>query len=480
MATINNVSVGSSTDMILFDRVPSILKIDDSGASTSRATLTITVSSLSSYVSNTTYSITVNGHTITSVNDYSKAVGAHFFITGEDTSAQRTRVAQSIARAFSQLGGISANYTSSISSSMNACVLTARNTGGAYNTVQSTDFTGIGFTATSGGGNSTLFNSDITVEVLDSGNIVSRMEKRIYGNDVRFNLSDVFRSLSSYGSSRNLSLRIYGFSESGSQTLSSQTVGGLHVLRGYEFGNGEDHIVPTSSPVILQNVSNGHSSSYYNSTVLYVGMTQIPLSLYSSSSQNVTLYITYANADGSTIASATQSASLSSGVNNLGITLNATNFSKASLILIRIGNGQTMCYRVTKPINAHREVHRIKFYNSYGGTSFFDFTGELTDRRKTDVKTYVRSPLYRYTDSMVQDTVPYAKTVEKSATLDTGLIEEDAIYTLYDMQASDCAWITENGRDIRIDVTGVDVTKVDAKTFTAQVEYTYSLSDNNQ
>ena len=169
---------------------------------------------------------------------------------------------------------------------------------------------------------------------------------------------------------------------------------------------------------------------------------------------------------------------LSVNLNTFTFPLNPSLLQQSSYIDLTIPNVGKLRYTVIKPIHATDEAQRIYWTNSYGGTSFFDFTGTRTEERKTDIETY-ESSLYDYYNSNRQElTNIYSKEVKVIVTLTTHNMVKDGTWQLFDLQNSYNAWTTVNEKDYAIHITDIQVDETDvAGIYTAQIKYEYSMGD---
>ena len=160
------------------------------------------------------------------------------------------------------------------------------------------------------------------------------------------------------------------------------------------------------------------------------------------------------------------------------IPLDQSLLNESFYIDVVIPNVGTLRYNVIKPLKATNEIQRVYWTNSYGGISFFDFTGIRTETRKTKVDYYQTNLFNYYDDSSAQLNKVYNKNVDITVSLSTHSIEKDGTWIFFDLQNSTNAWTFVNGKKYFITITDLKITESNVNDiYTATVEYTYSLGD---
>lgn len=131
------------------------------------------------------------------------------------------------------------------------------------------------------------------------------------------------------------------------------------------------------------------------------------------------------------------------------------------------------------PIKATDENQRVFWRNSYGGLSFFDFTGNRTEKRKITTTTYTDSILNYYNHKINEKNLIFDKQNEITVDLTTHNILKDTQWLLFDLQQSRDTWIYLNGEKYRILVSDLTITETNVTDiYTATIEYTYSMGVN--
>ena len=156
------------------------------------------------------------------------------------------------------------------------------------------------------------------------------------------------------------------------------------------------------------------------------------------------------------------------------IKLDAEYFNQAFYIDVFYNEDNSFRYTVIKPIKAAEDVQRVYWRNSYGGVSFFDFTGQRSETRDVEIETYEKSIFdYYETTENVQKKV-YSNEVEYEVTLKSHLMEESAKYLFNDILQSTKVWTVVNGETYDIILNSVSVDEVQNGVWEATLKYNYS------
>ena len=139
----------------------------------------------------------------------------------------------------------------------------------------------------------------------------------------------------------------------------------------------------------------------------------------------------------------------------------------------------TLRFNVIKPVRTTDECQRVYWYNSWGGVSFFDFTGNRTEERKVKTTTYQDSVLDYYDNDTNERDYIYDKQNEITVKLTTHNIHKDGQWHLFDLQQSRTAWTYVNGEKYRIIVSDLTINTTSVTDiYTATIDYTYSMGVN--
>lgn len=497
--TLNGLE--SPSNIITFTNCPTILTVSDTWTGT-RARSTIEVDDLSIVKTPDEYTISIGDYMIRGTGDLSKSVGNRFYLTSSKTLANRILVAKKIVDAISSLGGITMNYRVWQDSDSNGqllpkVIVEAINIGIGNLGIHINDPMPSGIVTINGtaGSITSTFNGNITnkihVELYKNnspvnringntwtrGSFITQLVKTVWGGTVSFDLSEIFNTESEIGTLSEYEIIIYSEIDSNITTLGD--LKRIYATPGYFVNQGGSFIPKFTGCYLAQNVSRGNSVGGVNKSILYVYYNSIVFSLYADNSMgSMSCTIDYLNNAQASLGTENQNIFCGNNLNTFTLPLNQLLLQQSSYIDLTIPNIGKLRYNVIKPIHATDETQRIYWTNSYGGTSFFDFTGTRTEERKTDIETYERS-LYDYYNSNRQELKKiYSKEVKITVTLTTHNIVRDGTWQLFDLQNSYNAWTTVNGKEYAIHITDIQVDETDvAGIYTAQIEYEYSMGD---
>lgn len=497
--TLNGLE--NPNNIITFTNCPTILTVSDSWTGT-RARSVIEVASLSSVKTPEEYTISVGDYIIRGTGDLTKSVGNRFYITSSNTLANRVLVARKIVDAINSLGGITMSYrvwqdSNSIGQLIPRVIVEAIGVGIDNVGIHINDPmpSGIVTIDSTMGSISSIFNGSITnkihVDIYKNnipenringttwtrGSFIAQLEKTVWGGSVSFDLSSIFNTESEIGTLSEYEIIVY--SEVDGSITALGDLKNIYATPGYFVNQGGAFIPNFTGCYLAQNVSRGNSVGGVNQSILYVYYNSIVFSLYADISMGtVECTINYLNNSQASLGTETQNIFCGNNLNTFTLTLNQFFFQQSSYVDLTIPNVGTLRYTVVKPIHATDETQRIYWTNSYGGTSFFDFTGTRTEERKTDIETYERSLYDYYTSDRQELKKIYSKEVKITVTLTTHNIVKDGTWQLFDLQNSYNAWTTVNGKEYAIHITDIQVDETDvAGIYTAQIEYEYSMGD---
>lgn len=473
MATItyNNRSTASASNLITFTDVPNILKVSDTYSGNKQVISLIFNGNLSSVTPPDGYwTITIQGESITSVGSFSNAVNKNFFVSPSNNST-----AASVARALRNCSSIIANYT--VEHSGNEVELVAREIGNFPTTVGS-DIDTIYLTRTiaQGSSSSSLYGCKVDVDVMHGNQYLTTLEKNYYKGECAFDMSPVLTTFAERGKTEPYSFVISTINQSGEYSELGRTSTN-YITQGYMVNQGRKYIPLGSSAVVAQNYSRGTEKEQSNNTLLYVYGNSIPFSYYSTNN-SLAIDIHYLNSAFEEVGSADYNYTKTSSdlLANTDIPLSNTLLRDSFYVDIEIEQtGETIRYNVIKPIKATEYYQRILWRNSYGGVSFFDFTGQKTETRDLDVETYQKSIFDYYTDPRNELEKVYDNKVKYTVTLKSHLFENDGKYVFNDLLQSPEVWTERNGEEYAIIIDSVSVDETDRNNiFEATVKFHYS------
>ena len=421
----------------------------------------------------------IMGETVTNVITPSNAINKNFYISDSVLST-----IASLTKAIRNCPTVAANFSiENTTRNGTPCVkLKARNIGSFWTSFNDFFKTNIGSTYYStyviaGSANSSLVGAKIDVDVYSDGDYVTTLEKNFYGTETSFNLSPVLTTFAEYGKLKPYTLNVSSIMSNGEYSA----VGSIdtnYISVGYMVNQGLKFIPNGLS--YAQNFSRGKEREFANNTLLYLYENKVDLSLFTGNSGGYTLKIDYLDSAFKKI-TPTRERSLRcypNSIDDLSIVLNDSGnayFPLAFYIDITIGGLPPVRYNVIKPIKATEYYQRILWRNSYGGISFFDFTGQKTETRDVEISTYEKNIFGYYTDDMNELEKVYNNEVKYTVTLKSHLFENDGKYIFNDLLQSANVWTEINGEKYAIIIDSVSVDETDQNNiYEATVKYHYS------
>ena len=119
---------------------------------------------------------------------------------------------------------------------------------------------------------------------------------------------------------------------------------------------------------------------------------------------------------------------------------------------------------------------RVVWRNSYGGLSFFDFTGQRNESRSLDTKTYQKNIYDYYTSEVTEMDKIYDNDVEYTVTLKSHVIDSDGRYLFNDLMQSPYVWTVINAVKYAIIIDSVSIDETDRNDiYEVTVKYKYSM-----
>lgn len=455
----------SPQGMITLTNVPNILTIQSSSVTGNNSVLKITINDLTKIDPNNTYYITINGLTITSGN-----IGNNFYISNSNTGANQIAVAHSIAKSLRSVGLTNYEIYQEISQGIltNVVIVEAREVGELYEiTFDSNLGAAILYDNYVGTTSDEFAGGRINIDVYSGSDYITTLEKSYYKEKIDFNVSDVLKSISRYDFLVPYTLFIY--SQIGNQVTNLGRVSATSAI-GYMVNQGEKFL--NTYPMFAQNVSRGTSSP--SKMVLYTYLSTIPVTIYSDDVVE-TVNITYYDSSLQQIGTGFSNVNIYNGIGQSDIALNSNLFNSAYYVDLSLENGQIIRYNVIKPVDANSRCQRVYYHNSYGGVSFFDFTGQITENHKVDNDTYTKNMYDYYRETTLEQIKIYDKETTINVTMKSHLMERSAVWQFNDLLGSYDVWTNINGVDYKIIVTDCKVDETETGVWEATVTYTYSL-----
>lgn len=486
--------------MVCYTGFPNILEISDTDSGT-KAKAEISITGTGSLTDELT--VIVNGQTLKSTPYLSNAHGNRFYLSTSSTNGQ-IRTAYSLAESLRSIPSLAVNYNifvytgsdgSQYQSGVPKVIIQAKGNGSSYNlTVTGTLFNSkASVSITNGTSSSTLLSgtdNEIIVDIYEGtdaikplyngtsqGNYVTQLRKSHYGTSTFFDLTPILASLAEYGVMKSIVLHVYALND-GVPTLLAN-LGNIFYTVGYSVNQQAPFIQSFTNVLLAQNVQRGDPKPYYNNTILYIYNPTILLSLltaYNVNTRNLT--IAYFNSAMVQIKSEEYPVVTTKAITDISIGLDADTFPQTHYVTVTIPDLGTIRYRVIKPLKATDENQRIIWRNSMGGQSFFDFTGQRTEQRKTKTDYYQKQDFSYYKTGKSERNLVYDKQITITVNLTTQYLEQDAIWQLFDLQNSTNAWTEVNGKSYSINITDIKVTESNVSgIYNCTIQYEYSMGD---
>lgn len=488
-------------NLITFTDIPNIVKVEDDVdvENAQKAYLYFTVSGVNSLpvTGDGQYTIMVEGETISNVTDPANAINKNFYISSAANGDKAT--ALSIARAFRNCPTIAANWN--IQQDGNIVKLDERNpiqtdTQSYYSDILSPNWNGkITLQAMDAQNISNLTSAKVMLDIFKSDNdiYVTTLEKTCNLNKVAFNLSPVLTTFAEYGKAIPFKFKLSYLTSWGAYfDVNDKDEDKNYISIGYLCNQGNKYLAKDEF-AFAQNMSRGNAwpnqtstlGTIVNNSLLYIYEPYIPVSFYRGNLGGATVTINYLDSAFNVIGTQTQTwhnTDSSKVLVEKGYVLNASQqyaayFSNAFYIDFAFGTN-IIRYNVIKPLYATEGCQRIYFRNSYGGISFFDFTGKKTETRTLDLQTYNKNIYDFYTDEMNELEKTYNNDVNYEVTLKSHLFEEDGKYIFNDMLQSSKLWTVVNGQTYAIILDNVSVEEIDSNNniYEATIRFRYSMT----
>lgn len=482
MATItyDGIKRSDAKGLVTFTDVPNILTVVDEYPSTSYAKIVLEFSGSLKTISTKDgqFYITVLGETITSVLNPSDGINKSFYCSYASVST-----AFNVAKALRNCATIAANFT--VQHTGSSVIIEAMEVGAAWttNNVVSTNITSqyINYTAYNGDDDEdTLQGALISVDVMQNSKYVTTLTKNFHDYICSFDMSPVLTTLAKQGTTTPYSFAIVS-SKNGEFTKLGD-VGMNYIIPGYMCNQGKKFIdLSSQSIIVAQNYSRGNTHAKTNNTVLYVYGNSIDLSVFQNTKGWIGIDVHYRNSAGEDIPNTAEDFNLStSGGNKLEdihIPLTQSKLNQATYVDIEFeAVPDNIRYNVIKPLKATEYYQRILWRNSYGGISFFDFTGAKSEFRDVETTTYQKNIFGYYTSPRNTLDKIYENDVTYTVTLKSHIFENDGKYLFNDLAQSAEVWTEINGEQYEIIIKSVSVDEMDSNDiYQATVKYVYSM-----
>ena len=495
MANIRLNGESNVNNVTCFSFAPTILEVS-SNASGSYTTWQLFIGELTSMKSDMW--VKVNDVTLNLVTNINDAKGYRFYMTPSSMSTQRKLMANSLMEALKRVPELVAGYDVYMpytgSEKQLQIMMKSKSYGNNTPLTITTNIPSIGINNIVGSASTELKEGDLKIDIYkmtpalkyntsssSTGSYVTTLSKHT-SNDakVKFDLGSVFSSLTEEGEASQFGVYIYQTTNNSLTEIADYKA--VYNVNGYLINQGGEFIPRFDNAKIALNAGRGENRNYLNNTILYVYENTIPLSVYAASNVNSISYkIKYIGSDNVEIINVQQTVNVSKELNHFTINLSDGYLAQAKYIDIEFTsyNLGTLRFNVIKPVRATDECQRVYWYNSWGGVSFFDFTGNRTEERKVKTTTYQDSVLDYYDNDTNERDYIYDKQNEITVKLTTHNIHKDGQWHLFDLQQSRTAWTYVNGEKYRIIVSDLTINTTSVTDiYTATIDYTYSMGVN--
>lgn len=496
MANIRLNGNSNVNNVTCFSFAPTILEVN-SNASGSYTVWQITLGQITSIDNNRW--LKVNGVTLYMTTNINEAKGYRFFMTPSTIASQRKLMANSLMEALKRVPEIAAGYDVYMpydgSEKRLMILMKSKSFGNNTPLTITTNISALSVSNTLGTASTEFKEGDLKIDIYkmtpalkyntssaSTGSYVTTLSKHT-SNDakVKFDLGSVFSSLTDEGEAAQFGIYIYQTTNTSLTEIADYKA--VYNVNGYLINQGGEFIPRFDNAKIALNAGRGENRNYLNNTILYVYENTIPLSVYAASNVNSISYtIRYIGSDNVEIINVQQTVNVSKALNHFTINLSDGYLAQAKYIDIEFTsyNLGTLRFNVIKPVRATDECQRVYWYNSWGGVSFFDFTGNRTEERKVKTTTYQDSVLDYYDNDTNERDYIYDKQNEITVKLTTHNIHKDGQWHLFDLQQSRTAWTYVNGEKYRIIVSDLTINTTSVTDiYTATIDYTYSLGINS-
>lgn len=474
MVTLNNIESASS--LVCLTDVPNLIKVEDYDAGTKASIVFNFVGDLASATTaDSQWYINVFGENITNVLNPSNAYNKSFYVS---TSTAST--AASVMRALRNCPIIAANFT--VVASGASLTITSREIGsiGDASEFVKTNITAqyMTYTSTDGTSSSSLHNALIDVDILDgNGNYITTLEKNFYNGECTFDVSPVLTTMAQYDVATPYTFKVSSYKDGEYNLI--ETSEENYIINGYMCNQGEKYIeIPSGGLVLAQNVSRGTAKGTYNNSILYIYENTLPMSFYAGSNMGgMTIYVDYLDSALNVLNryTTTWRNTSSNKLKQVAFDMQEPFFSQSTYVDVTLGTTKIR-YTVIHPFKATEHITRTYWHNSYGGVSFFDWTGERSENHTSDITTYEKNIFDYYTSDVEELEKVYSNEIKYDVTLKSHLMEKDGVYIFNDLLQAKDVWTEVNGKTYKIIVDSIVIEEQNQNDiFLATIKYHYSL-----
>ena len=464
--------------IVTFSEIPNILSINQTVAGT-YATLKLRFLDgwQSVVTANTQYSITLFGETISNVMSPKDANNKKFFI-----GSNLADTAISVCRALRNCGSVTADFTVNTSTTVSlgdTVVIKARTIGMKFTSpdyiVKNVPSNYMQTSVSEGSADENdgkFLNSRIQVDVYQSDDYITTLEKNFYNNSCSFNVTPVLATMTE---PRGNAESIVHYKLSISKLAEDGTYSQLGSVSGYTtYGyivNNSPKIISTMSGQLLSSYNN-FNNDYY----LYTAQRSISYSVLANGDYTINFKV-YNSAMSTIYTSTTSDTSSTLRIDDKRFMIPNSVWSDAFAVDVIGAEGQTMRFNVIKPLNMTEETKRIYWRNEHGGISFMDFTGQQTETPSISVTTYEKNNFDYYTNSSYEKRKIYKNEYNKKFKVKSHILQKNGKYIFDSLAKSKKIWISEADKLYFIIPNSLEITEDSNynNLYTCSLEY--ELSD---
>lgn len=455
--TFNNLT--TATDIIQLTQLPNILRIEGS-EETQFAQMTITIPA---NITESSATITINDITIASTDILENAVNNVFYLV---PSMSSVFLAYSIAKALNNTQ-LAASYD--IYSNERVVYIKAKQPSAQFNISHSVEGLTLSINKTNATNNSVLTNSIVQLVVTDAdGNYITTLSKQYTNKSLSFNMSPLLVTLTEYNSITHYNIKITAIN--GTTITSLGELSNLKVINGYKINEDSANYITIKDRLLLQDITNGDNNSTYinNTTLYYYQGEKLQISVYNKNNTQYSITVTEYNGDEVLL-------TMNYDITPIEYqTLEFNTYMKnATHTVVNIPTVGNIRYNNITPISYAdaKDVKTIYWNNSYGGVSFFTFTHKREDAVTTE-KEIINKNVFDYYDNNYNTKQIYSNTTTQTTTLTSHYIDKNALYTLYDLNKAQNAWIIDKNNNVHnVIITSVEVNRINNKQYQATIKY---------
>lgn len=461
MSTITYNNLASANGLVTFSHVPNIIKIEEAAYDGVKAQLVLTLST-SSLAGQTGQTIAIGGEVITSVDTLQAAVNRNFYISSDNSAT-----AYSIMKALRNCPVLAAGYDIWMADYDAASVtVRAKEYGPAYNMEYTSNFTAaqLNVVKTDGSLYNTSGLSSYSIDIYKDSDYITTLTKNTINDVQHFDVSPVLASMTEYGKLTPYTLKIHGVT-SANQAVNLGTFIG-NAGYGYRLRGSANYLnVGYSNAIAAMDMAR------------YVYQPSIDFSVIDFSSARWSATIKYLDSTGAMIGSAqTESFTVDDLMADVNIELNVNQLRQSTTIEVTTPAG-TQTYKVIKPLDAASYSQRVWWRNEYGGISFFDFTGQYTEK-VTESEVDFQPSYYDYYDQTIKRMdLTFTKDIETAITLTSHLIDREGLDLFRSLNSSHYVWTYVDGAERCILLTDLNISEASdvEDVFTVSITYKYSM-----